>query len=67
MNWYPEKKSTKRVLHCVAVCQDCDWSETDYRTAARAATVHVANSGHTVAVEHGTHYTVGPKLNEFRA
>jgi Zn ribbon nucleic-acid-binding protein len=62
VKWYAERKSERRVVHVVATCVECGWSEDDYKSAAREARRHVADSGHSVSVEHATHYTLGPKL-----
>lgn len=53
-------KTPKRVIHCIAQCQDCDWSADGFRTAAREASQHVRQTGHVVTVEQGVTYQVLP-------
>lgn len=40
-----------RLVHCIAQCCDCSWNERDYMEAARKATLHVCQTGHTVRVD----------------
>lgn len=52
------RRSSRGLVHCIAQCSDCEWTEDAYRTAARAATRHVRQSGHRVAVDQGIIYYV---------
>jgi hypothetical protein len=42
----------------IAFCSDCDFQEGDYLSAARLATKHCKETGHTLNVEVGLHYDV---------
>lgn len=53
-------KSQPRIIHCIAQCKDCDWTEDDYKSAARDAADHSRREGHVVRVEQGVVYTVTP-------
>ena len=52
------RRSSRGLIHAIAQCRDCDWSEDYYLKAAREATKHVRETGHTVSVDQGTVYTV---------
>jgi len=53
------RRSSRGLIHALAVCRECDWSEDYYLRAARAATKHVRETGHSVSVEQATVYSVG--------
>lgn len=52
------RRSSRNLIHCIAQCRECDWMSDDYLTAARSATRHVRETGHTVSVEQGIVYAV---------
>lgn len=52
------KRSSKRIIHAIAHCDECDFQQELYTTAAREATKHVKKTGHTVSVELGITYQV---------
>jgi len=52
------KRTSKRLIHVIAHCQDCNWQEEDYISAAREATKHCRKTGHTISVEQGNYYQV---------
>lgn len=54
-------KTKKGLVHCIAICSECDWREDGYRKAARAATNHVKKTGHLVNVDQGFVYQVKVK------
>lgn len=59
--FYPSsrvRRSSRGLIHCIASCRDCEWSEDNFVTAGRRATAHVRATGHTVSVEQGIQYTV---------
>ncbi len=49
------KVSGKRpfLIHAVADCHDCSWSEHDYKKCVQAARRHAQKTGHNVLVETG--------------
>jgi len=49
---------TKRIIHVVAQCHDCDWLDDDYRVAARRASDHARRCRHEVGVDQGVVYIV---------
>lgn len=51
-------KTAKRVVHAIAHCDNCDFTEDLYSSAAWEATKHAKATGHTVSVEQGVHYKV---------
>jgi hypothetical protein len=55
------ERTSRGLVHCIALCRDCAWSDDDYIDAARAATRHVRQTGHTVEVEQGIVYSVRVK------
>lgn len=57
------KKFRKRqwLVHSIADCQDCDWEETDYRTAIQKGRYHAKKTGHTVSIETGYAQIYNPK------
>jgi hypothetical protein len=59
------KRSTRALIHCVAACRECAWTCDEYMKAARSATRHVRETGHTVTVEQGIHYTVCVRKVQF--
>ncbi len=52
------KRTRNLIAHNVAVCRDCDWQDGDQLQAARRATKHARETGHTVHVDQGTCYEV---------
>ena len=52
------RKSERGIVHCLAVCTGCDWYDDAYLSAAKAATEHVKETGHTVSVEQVVVYTL---------
>ncbi len=48
-------------IHCMAYCQDCNWSDEDYVTAGGNGSSHARAFGHRVRVEKGMAYEVRPK------
>lgn len=52
------RRSSRGLIHCLAVCRDCEWMAERYTTAAREATRHVRETRHTVSVEQGITYSV---------
>ena len=52
------ERTSRSLVHCIAQCRDCAWSDDDYVRAARRATLHVHETGHTVSVEQGIVYAV---------
>ena len=55
------QRSSRWLVHCIAKCSDCEWDDDAYHTAARAASQHVRETGHKVAVDQGIVYFVSPK------
>lgn len=53
-------KTPRRVVHCIAQCRNCEWSDDAFKTAARNASRHAHENRHQVLVEHGITYTVMP-------
>lgn len=52
------RKINHGLIHCIAHCSDCDWMEEAFMIAARKATQHHKQTGHTVHVEQGHHYKI---------
>ena len=52
------RQSSRGLVHCVAQCSVCEWSDDRQLKAARAATAHVRETGHKVLVEQGIVYSV---------
>jgi hypothetical protein len=50
------KRSSKRIIHAIAHCEECDFQAEWYLTAAREATKHCRETGHRVGVELGLSY-----------
>jgi len=53
-------RTPQRIIHCIANCQTCNWTEEGYLKAARAGSIHTRRTGHVVVVEQGTTYEVRP-------
>lgn len=49
------------LIHALAFCQDCDWSEEWFPIAVKKAQIHAKQTGHTVDVETGYTQTYNPK------
>ena len=47
---YKIEHTSRGLLHCIAECRECAWREEYYLKAARAASRHVRETGHTVSV-----------------
>lgn len=58
------QRSGRHLVHCIAECRDCGWSEQNYLRAARAASAHVRETGHTVSVDQGIVYCVYPRRRD---
>lgn len=58
------ERTSRGLHHCFAQCRDCGWSANHYVTAARKATTHVRQTGHTVDVDQGITYAVRPLSGE---
>lgn len=43
----------KGLIHAVADCQECDWTDHDYRTSQKSARRHHIKTGHRVHTETG--------------
>lgn len=43
----------KSLLHCIANCRNCNWSEEDYNTAKEEGRKHALKHNHIVDVEEG--------------
>lgn len=43
--------SYKWVIHAMAHCTKCGWSESDYKTAQKKASDHASRTGHKVKAE----------------
>jgi len=56
-----KKRVRKWLLHAIAECYDCDWEDTDFRTAQVEARKHAIKTGHTVNIETGYNQTYNPK------
>lgn len=41
------------LVHCIAACKDCEWTDDNYLAASSEARKHVRETGHTVSVESG--------------
>jgi len=54
------ERTSRGLVHCLAQCKECEWSSDSYPKAARSATAHVRQTGHTVGVEQVIVYTVRP-------
>jgi len=52
------ERTSRRLVHCIAQCKECEWMEDSYLRAARAATKHMRTTGHAVGVDQGIVYTV---------
>lgn len=39
-----------------ARCQDCDWTNDDYKSAEKSGRRHVIKTGHTIQIEEGRTY-----------
>ena len=59
-------RSSKRIIHAIAHCNDCNFQAELFTTAAREATKHCRKTGHSVAVELGVHYIVFAKAQTQR-
>ena len=46
----------KGIVHCIAVCKNCDWEELGYEIAKKEAIKHVKKYGHDVSIEVGIAY-----------
>ena len=46
-------KTRKGLIHCIAVCSDCEERWEDWRTARDCAYQHAKRKGHKVMVEVG--------------
>ena len=55
------KRVGKYLIHAIAQCQDCDWSEEDYKVAQKRAREHAKKTGHTVDLETGYWQQYNPK------
>jgi ribosomal protein L34E len=49
------------VIHCIAMCYDCDERFESMATGRIEAYRHAKKTGHSVNVEIGTSYTYNPK------
>jgi hypothetical protein len=58
------QRSSRALIHALAECQVCEWSDGDCLGAARAATRHARETHHTVTVEQGVSYVVRIKEDE---
>lgn len=54
-------RTARRIVHCIADCQNCEWRDEDYERAARRAAVHGRKTGHKVHVEQAVSYLVVPE------
>jgi hypothetical protein len=52
------KRTSRGLVRCLAQCRDCGWMADRYVGAARAASAHVRQTGHTVNVEQVITYKV---------
>ena len=57
-------KTNCGVIHVVATCEDCEWSETGYLNGVRKAYYHAKKTGHTVTVETGNAWIYNPKVRQ---
>jgi hypothetical protein len=55
------ERTSRGLVHCIAQCRGCRWSADSYLTAAREATRHVRQTGHTVSVKQEIVYYVRVK------
>ena len=49
------------VIHAIAWCRDCNWTEGDFIIALRRGRDHSKKTGHIVDVEVGRWYVYGEK------
>ena len=55
------KRVRKCLIHAIAQCQDCKWTEEGYNEAQKAARRHAKKTGHTVDLETGYWQEYNPK------
>lgn len=60
------KHCRKWIVHAIADCKECDYEDTDFRTAQRTARNHALKTGHEVHIETGyaQYYNEARKDNE---
>ena len=46
----------KGIVHCIAICKDCDWAEMDYIVAKKKARQHCKKYKHIVTIDEGIVY-----------
>ena len=51
----------KPVIHCTAICNDCNMEWTDYKTAREEARKHAKKTGHYVHGEEAILFRYGDK------
>jgi hypothetical protein len=51
------KKSRVGLIHCIAICSDCEWREEDFKKAVQKGREHNEKTGHEVVIEMGTTFT----------
>lgn len=49
------------IVHGIAHCTECEWSEDDYLTVRRRAASHARRTGHRVSAEVGYAVEYGPE------
>jgi len=49
------------LVHAIAKCRDCSWSEEYYEIAVRKGREHAKKTGHTVDIETGYVWTLNDK------
>ena len=56
-------KHAKRqwLVHAIATCHDCSWSEQGHTIAVRKGRYHAQKTGHTVNIETGYSQIYNPK------
>jgi len=43
----------KHLIHAIATCHDCDWTEEDYICAQKEGRKHALQTGHEVNIQTG--------------
>lgn len=51
-------RTKPKIVHVIAHCEECNWTDEDFKTAQRQARLHSYKTGHAVHVEVGRVYTV---------
>jgi len=50
------------LIHAIAQCSDCDWTEEHYLKAQNEARKHYLKTGHQIIVETGSTFTYERKI-----